>query len=148
MRHALFLSVACLATLSCCRVASTDETRDNLIAGYTSVLKAWDKDSDGRLSQTEVSAMVNEFFRRTSEYKSGGKFTKDLERDRQMFLSYYASQDANKDGYLSLDEFLKKPLASFDCLDDDHDGTVSREDAFRGIGKCPALNLDDYAPRP
>ncbi|HET6941643.1 MAG TPA: hypothetical protein VFH89_05740 [Sphingomicrobium sp.] len=148
MRHVLFLSGTCLAILGGCRAASSDQTRENLIAGYTSVLKAWDKDRDGKLSQTEVSAMLNESFRRTSEYKSQGKLTKDLERDRQMFLSYYASQDANQDGYLSLDEFLKEQLAIFDCLDDDHDERVSREDTFRGKEKCPMPNLNDYAPKP
>jgi len=127
---------------------SPEETRQNLVAGYTSVLNYSDKNSDGQLSRAEISAMVNESFRRIAKTSPEGKMTDDLERQRQMFLSFYASQDADNDGYLSLDEFLKQPLASFDCLDEAHDGKVSRDDAFKGIGRCPALNLDDYAPKP
>ena len=148
MRNALISLVTLLSVSSGCMAKSPDETRQNLVAGYTSVLNTWDKDSDGQLSQAEVAAMVNESFQRIAKTSPKGTRTDDIEKQRQMFLSFYASQDTDKDGYLSIDEFLKQPLASFDCLDEDRDGKVSRDDAFRGIGRCPALSLDDYAPKP
>jgi Ca2+-binding EF-hand superfamily protein len=123
-------------------------TREHMVAGMTAVLKAWDKDGDGRLSRAEVQAMVDEFFRRVAQDSSGGKMTPDLDKQRQEFLAFYASQDTNDDGYLTLDELLKGPLASFDCMDQNHDGKVSKEEVFSGMERCPSVNLNDYAPKP
>jgi Ca2+-binding EF-hand superfamily protein len=123
-------------------------TREHMVAGITLVLKSWDKDGDGKLSRVEVEGMVDAFFQRVAKDASGGKMTADLEKQRQEFLSFYASQDTNHDGYLTLDELLKQPLASFDCMDANHDGRVSKDEVVSGMQRCPSVNLDEYAPKP
>ena len=148
MRSMTVVLAARLALASGCMAEAQDSSREDLVCGYTTVLKTWDRDRDGRLNQLEVAAMVNEFFQRVAKTSPEGKMTDDLEKQRQMFLSFYASQDTDKDGYLTIEEFLKLPLASFDCLDEDHDGKISRDDAFKGINRCPSARLDDYAPKP
>ena len=79
---------------------------------------------------------------------SGDRTSADLEKKRQEILGYYAAQDVNNDGYLSLDELLKFPLASFDCLDANDDGKVSSKEIFSGMEHCPSVNLEVYAPKP
>jgi Ca2+-binding EF-hand superfamily protein len=50
--------------------------------------------------------------------------------------------------FLTLDELLKRPLASFDCMDENHDGKVTKDEQFTSMDRCPSVNLDDYAPKP
>ena len=118
------------------------DTRDNIVTGMTLILKSWDEDRDGKLSMAEVQGMVDAFFARVAKDVSGGKMTPDLERQRQEFLRFYANQDTNHDGYLSLYELLKQPLAAFDCMDANHDGKLSK-DALSS-GSYPAK--EDAAP--
>ena len=148
MRYVVALSLMCVAMGSGCMAKSpTEGSREQMISDMTAVLKSWDKDGDGKLSRAEVAAMVNEFFRRLAKDAPGGKLTADLERQRQGFLGFYASQDTDRDGYLTLAELLKGPLASFGCMDENHDGKVAQEEVFSGMQRCPSLNLDDYAPK-
>ena len=149
MRYVVGLSVASIALATGCIAKSPPEnTREQVIAFYGAVLKAWDRDGDGKLSRAEVTAMVDEFIRRAREHTAEYNITPDLETRRQELLGFYASQDTNHDNYLTLGELLKKPLADFDCADQNHDGRVSREEVFNTMGKCPSTNLDDYAPKP
>ena len=149
MRYVHILSIICLSLESgCVAKPPSESTREHMVAGMSMVLKSWDKDGDSKLSHAEVQGMVDEGFRRIAIDASGGKMTADLEKQRQEFLGFYASQDTNRDGNLSLQELLKGPLASFDCMDSNHDNKVSQDEVFIGMRQCPSVNLEDYAPRP
>ena len=143
------VAAACLA-LGAVGMAKppADNTREHVVAGMAAVLRSWDKDGDNKLSRVEVAGMVDQFIRRAAKYARGGKMTADLEKQRQEFLNLYESEDSDDDGYLTLDELLKEPLATFDCMDSNHDGKVSKEEVFSGMERCPSVNLDDYAPKP
>jgi Ca2+-binding EF-hand superfamily protein len=148
MRYALFLPVLLLGFGSSCWANQRDaNTREHMISNFRLVLKSWDSDGDGKLSRAEVQTMVNESFRRMKQSVKDGQTHPELEAQRQEFLVFYASQDTNGDGYLTLEELLKGPLASFDCMDANHDGKVSQEEVFSGMERCPSVNLDDYTPK-
>lgn len=148
VRSLLALAALSLLGSSCVAKRTDASTRAHLISGFRLVMKSWDADRDGRLSRAEVQTMVNEAFRRMAQDARDGQAHPELEMQRQQMLGFYASQDANHDGYLSFDELLKRPLASFDCADRDHDGKVTKEEAFSSFDRCPSVNLDDYAPKP
>jgi Ca2+-binding EF-hand superfamily protein len=149
MHYALALSVFWLALgAGSMGKSPATNTREDMIAGMTAVLHSWDKDADGKLSRAEVAVMIDEFFRRVAKETSGARMTADLQKQRQEFLGFYASQDTDRDGYLTLDELLKGPLATFDCMDENRDGKVSQEEMFSGLERCPSTNLEDYAPNP
>jgi Ca2+-binding EF-hand superfamily protein len=122
-------------------------SREHMIAGMTTVFKAWDKDGDGRLSRAELTAMMDAFFQRVTQHLPNREMTQDLDRQRQEMIAYYMSQDTNHDGYLTLDELLKQPLANFDCMDQNRDGKLTQEEIFSGMDRCGTVNLEDYAPK-
>jgi len=141
------LAIFWFAVASCHHSNSLDaNTREHLVSNMRLVLKSWDKDGDGKLSRSEVQTMVDASFRRIALSVPAGEAHPELEKQRQETLGFYASQDTNHDGYLTLDELLAGPLATFDCLDVNHDGKVSKEEAFGGMGRCPSVNLDKFAP--
>jgi Ca2+-binding EF-hand superfamily protein len=117
-------------------------TREQLISNLRLILKSWDKDRDGKLSQPEVQAMVDELFRMPARYGMDPRAHPELQAQRQELLEFYARQDANHDGYLTLNELLKEPLAEFDCMDANHDGKLSDQEIFGGMERCSSLTLD------
>ena len=135
---------------SCHHSNSADaNTRDHLVSGYTNVLKSWDEDGDGKLSRSEVQTMVDASFRMMAQSARGGQAPHpQLETQLQEILAFYARQDTNHDGYLTLDELLKGPLANFDCMDENHDGKLSEEEVRSGFDRCPHINLSQYASKP
>lgn len=122
-------------------------TREHLVSNMKLVMKSWDKDGDGRLSRSEVQTMVDASFRRMAQSIPAGEAHPELEIQRQEMLRFYASQDTNHDGFLTLDELLKGPLANFDCMDVNHDGKVTKQEALGGFNRCPSVNLDKFAPK-
>lgn len=148
MRYAFLLPVLMFGVGSSCSAKQPDaNTREHMISNFRLILKSWDKDGDGKLSRTEVQTMVNESFRRIRQSVTDGQQHPELQSQRQEALALYASQDTNHDGYLTLDELLKGPLADFDCMDSNHDGKLSKQEIFSGMDRCPSVNLDDYAPK-
>jgi len=109
------------------------KTRAGVVAGMTLILKTYDLDSDGRLSQGEVKLMVD---RSLAQAMKTGRNTKQLNEMRSWTIDYYAAQDLDHDGYLSLVELLKEPLAEFDCMDQDHDGALTQTEIEAGMDHC------------
>jgi Ca2+-binding EF-hand superfamily protein len=112
------------------------DTREKIISTFSEVLKAWDRNGDGQLSRSEVEAMVNKSFRRMAQSIPAGEVHPELEAQRQQIADHYIAQDTNKDGYLSLSELVKEPLANFDCMDADHDGKLSKSEERSVIDRC------------
>ena len=139
-RRKSFLALLLLVPTACHSNNSRRlDTREKVISGFTGVLKSWDKDGDGRLSRSEVEAMVNESFRRMAQSVPAGEVHPELEAQRQEAIDHYMAQDTNKDGYLSLSELVKEPLANFSCIDADHDGKLSKSEERSAIDRCAPL---------
>lgn len=148
MRYILRISVTCFMLAGCNGAETPDEsTRENLISGYGKILKSWDKDEDEKLSQAEVANMVDMSFPKMDTHQSGNSIADDIGRIRQELIGYYANEDHNKDGYLTIDELLKGPLSTFDCMDKNRDGRVSPDEASDAFDKCPSAKLQHYGPK-
>jgi len=145
MRYALALSLWIILVGGCATKAVDANTREHLISGYAAVLKSWDKDGDRKLSYAEVGAMVGQSFERIKRQVSDGKSCPYIQTQRRELMAFYQSQDANHDGYLTLDELLKLPLENFDCMDENHDSKLSHDEIVSGMDRCPSVNLDNYA---
>lgn len=91
--------------------------------------------------------MANEWLRRTARGVPPGQSHPELETERREIAANYMSQDTNKDGYLSLNELVKEPLANFDCIDADHDGKISKSEESSLIDRC-APPVEDKASKP
>lgn len=80
--------------------------------------------------------MVDTFLQRATQSSPSGAMRLDVAEWRQELLSDHAGQDKDHDGYLTLDELLAGPLATFDCLDENHDGTVTQGEMSSGVERC------------
>lgn len=123
------------------------DTREKIISAYTGLLKHWDKDGDGRLSRPEVEAMVNDEFRRLARGLPAGEVHPELQMERQQMFDQIMARDTNKDGYLSLSELVKEPLANFSCMDADHDAKLSKAEVHSAIDRCAPPPFRGDAPR-
>ncbi len=63
---------------------------------------------------------------------------------RAWIIVYHADQDTDGDGYLTLAELLKEPLASFNCMDANGDDRLSRREVESRMVGCPS---DTYGSR-
>lgn len=68
-----------------------------------------------------------------------------LQIQRARLMRDIAGQDANSNGYLTLSELMARPLAIFDCVDKNHDGTLSDDEISNGMKRCSSL--EDRKPR-
>ena len=53
-------------------------------------------------------------------------------------MDQFDKADANADGFVTLSELLKAPLASFDCADSNHDGILSKAEEAAAMDSCPS----------
>ena len=131
--------VAGLVVLAGCSAESGNElSRDHVIAEYRAMFKTWDKDHDGRLSPSESRAMVDNLI--AIEARQMPTATKaQLQAQRVRLLNDIAVEDANHDGYLTLDDLLARPLAIFDCADRDHDGNLTEKEISARMKQCSVI---------
>jgi len=114
--------------------AAPPETRDALVASYTKMFNHIDTDGDGKVSRAEWAAMVDASPMLQSLSLS------QAQRDglRAALMAGFDQNDSDKDGFLTLDELMAKPLVRFACLDANHDGKVTQAEAEAGMDKCSA----------
>ena len=131
---ALFLMAAAAAAKPHTRPAADTSTRDGLIASYTSMFKRIDTDNDGKVSRMEWAAMVDASPMLQSTSLS------EAQRNglRAALVAGFDQNDSDKDGSLTLDELMAKPLVRFACLDANHDAKVTQAEADAGMDKCSA----------
>lgn len=83
----------------------------------------FDQNTDGFINWTEWKAVIG------NQISDGGNSEAGL---REAF----AIVDSSKDGLVSKREFTDWLMQTFDCLDDNHDGTVMKSEYDRNGGKC------------
>lgn len=128
---ALFLLAAAAAKP---HAAAPVQTRDALVASYNAMFKRIDIDGDGRISRMEWAAMVEESPMLQSLSLS------QAQRDglRAGLMAEFDQDDSDKDGSLTLDELMARPLVRFACLDANHDGKVTQAEMDAGMERCSA----------
>lgn len=126
---ALFLLAAAPAKP---HAAPDTSTRTGLVASYTAMVKRIDSDGDGKVSRMEWAAMVDASPMLQSTSLS------EAQRNglRAALMAGFDQNDSDKDGELTLDELMAKPLMRFACMDANHDGKVTQAEAEAGMDKC------------
>jgi len=129
---ALFLLAAAAATKP--HAAAPVQTRDALVASYTAMFKHIDTDGDGKASRAEWAAMVD------ASPMLQALSLSQAQRDglRAALIAGFDQNDSDKDGSLTLDELMAKPLVRFACLDTNHDGKVTQVEMDANMDKCSA----------
>src|SRR5205085_4717218 len=109
------------------------EVRVDLVDALRSLMATIDGDHDGRLSRAEWSAATSR----------GGDSYSETDRASPIRMSIAAPPDevfrdwdSNADGLVSFEEFAREPLASFDCVDADHDGIVQPAEQETERSRC------------
>lgn len=112
--------------------APDTSTRTGLVASYTAMLKRIDSDGDGKVSRMEWAAMVDASPMLQSTSLS------EAQRNglRTALMAGFDQNDSDKDGELTLDELMAKPLMRFACMDANHDGKVTQAEMEAGMDKC------------
>lgn len=110
--------------------------RANIVDGYRQLLAAYDHDGDGRLSRVEWQAMVDIAF---PPLPGTSESTRNDNEPRASSLGLHQFWDADKDGFLTLEELTRPAFASFDCMDGDHDGRLTQTETFSGMERCPSI---------
>jgi hypothetical protein len=128
---ALFLLVAAAAKPHAATTPDTS-TRAGLIASYETLLKKLDTDGDGKASRAEWTVMVDASPMLQSLSLS------QAQRDglRTALMAGFDQDDSAKNGLLTLDELLAKPLVRFACLDGNHDGNVTQAEMKANMDHC------------
>lgn len=61
---------------------------------------------------------------------------------RTDLIALYDQFDTDRDGKLTLDELIRLPLATFDCMDSDRDLLLSQAEVQSGMDRCPSLSMN------
>jgi hypothetical protein len=119
-----------------------EEARTDLVAAFQQLMAAFDHDHDGRVDRAEW----REATART------GNFNPKVDRAIPIRMSLRApseevfrEMDSNQDGLLSFEEFSAGPLASFDCMDTNHDGIVQPAEDEAGRNRCSPVQPPEAA---
>jgi len=115
--------------------APNTSTRSGLIASYNAMFKRIDADGDGKVSRAEWEVMVDASPMLQSQSLS------ETQRNglRAALMAGFEQNDSDRDGLLTLDELMAKPLVRFACLDANHDARVTQAEAEAGVDLCSAL---------
>lgn len=127
---ALFLLAAATAAKPHATAAPDTSTRAGLIASYKTLLKKLDTDGDGKASRVEWAVMVDASPMLQSLSLS------QAQRAGLRTALMAGQDDSDKDGFLTLDELLAKPLVRFACLDGNHDGKVTQAEMKENMDHC------------
>jgi Ca2+-binding EF-hand superfamily protein len=131
MSIALFLLAAAAAKA---HAAPDTSTRDGVIASYTAMFKHIDTDGDGKVSRAEWEVMVD-----ASPMLQSLSLTQSTRASlRATLMAGFDQNDSDKDGFLTLDELMAKPLLRFACLDTNHDAKVTQAEMEANMDKCSA----------
>ena len=112
--------------------APDTSTRDGLVASYTAMFKRIDSDHDDRISRAEWETMVEA----SPMLRAQGLSEANRANLRAALMAGFGQNDSDKDGFLTLDELMAKPLFRFACLDANHDAKVTQAEMAAGMDRC------------
>jgi hypothetical protein len=128
---ALFLLAAAAAKP---HAAPATATRDGLIASYTALFTRIDTDADGKISRAEWETMVDASpLLQSLDMSQTQRAALRAPLERQ-----FDESDSDKDGFLTLDELMAKPLVRFACLDTNHDARITQAEIEANMERCSA----------
>jgi len=114
--------------------APDTSTRDGLVASYTAMFKRIDTDHDDRISRAEWETMADA----SPMLRAQGLSETNRTNLRTALMAGFDQNDSDRDGFLTLDELMAKPLFRFACLDANHDARVTQAEMVAGMDKCSA----------
>ena len=113
--------------------AFSEERRTDIVPYFRRALEATDRDHDGRLSRIEWAAEVDKTF---PEQARPGEATDNYAEVRTQMAGFHRRWDTDGDGWVTLDEIVREPLASFDCMDSDGNQRLTQAEIWSGMGRC------------
>ncbi len=113
--------------------ASLEERRTDIVSHYRHALEAADRDHDGRLSHIEWAAIVDMSF---PEGPRPGEATDNYAEVRAQMADFHRRWDTDGDGWVTLDELVREPLTSFDCMDSDGNQRLTEDEIWSGMERC------------
>jgi len=125
----LFLAAAAAAKA---HAAPDTSTRNGLIASYTAMVRRIDTDHDDKVSRAEWEVMVDA----SPMLQAQGLSEANRTYLRTSLMAGFDQNDSDKDGFLTLDELMAKPLFRFACLDANHDAKVSQTEMAANMDRC------------
>jgi len=110
--------------------------RTDLVSAFRALFAVADGDHDGRISHAEWIAATPRTGARHSDADRASPIRMALRAPPE---DVFRDLDHNRDGLITFEEFVRDPLASFDCLDADHDGTLEQAEREAGRTRCAAV---------
>jgi Ca2+-binding EF-hand superfamily protein len=92
------------------------------------IIESADRNKDGRIGRVEFLERMKEAFFFIDNDKDGSVVVVEYQLIQVGDPKRFAAADRNKDGKLTLDEFLKAVSADFDDTDRNDDGVIDEEE--------------------
>ncbi len=92
------------------------------------IMESADRNRDGKIGRIEFLNRMREAFFFVDVNKDGFLTIEEYQLIQGADLRRFAAADRNKDGKLSLDEFLKATSEDFDAADRNDDGVLEEEE--------------------
>jgi Ca2+-binding EF-hand superfamily protein len=92
------------------------------------IMESADKNRDGKIGRIEFLNRMREAFFFVDVNKDGFLTIEEYQLIQGVDLRRFSAADRNKDGKLSLDEFLKAVSEDFDAADKNDDGVLEDEE--------------------
>jgi Ca2+-binding EF-hand superfamily protein len=92
------------------------------------IIESADRNKDGRIGRVEFLERMKESFYFIDNDKDGSVVVVEYQLIQVGDPKRFAAADRNKDGKLTLDEFLKAVSADFDDADRNDDGVIDEEE--------------------
>jgi Ca2+-binding EF-hand superfamily protein len=92
------------------------------------IMESADKNRDGKIGRVEFLERMREAFFFVDANKDGFLTLDEYQRIEGADSRGFARADRNKDGKLSIDEFLKAVTEDFDAADKNDDGVLEEEE--------------------
>ena len=116
-----FMAIALLSAPVVCAQGQQPLTRKQ-------IMESADKNRDGKIGRVEFLERMREAFFFVDVNKDGFLTSEEYQRIPGTDAKRFARADRNKDGKLSLDEFLKAVTEDFDAADKNDDGVLDEKE--------------------